>query len=131
VTLLFTLLAMAVVGVVAAVAAGRIRGGLDEPVSSLPYRGLPASPVVPVDLERLRFSPALRGYRMDEVDSVLDRLAEELRRRDEELERLRAGGGRDATVVEGAGFIDRTVPFDQAKVAEPTAVDTDPARPAD
>jgi hypothetical protein len=66
VTLLLTLLILAVVGLVAAVAAGRIAGGLDEPSSSLPGRGLPAGRVGAGDLERVRFSPALRGYRMDE-----------------------------------------------------------------
>jgi DivIVA domain-containing protein len=90
VTLLLTLLILAVVGLVAAVAAGRITGGLDEPASSLPGRGLPEGRVGVPDLERVRFSPALRGYRMDEVDDVLDRLTEELQLRDEEIAELRA-----------------------------------------
>ncbi len=89
VTLLLTLLIMAVIGLVAAVAAGRISGGLDEPASSLPGRGLPPGPFTLDDVDRVRFSPALRGYRMDEVDDVVDRLADELRRRDEELAVLR------------------------------------------
>ena len=33
---------------------------------------------------------ALRGYRMDQVDAVLDRLVDELRARDHEIDRLRA-----------------------------------------
>jgi DivIVA domain-containing protein len=90
VTLLLTLLIMAVVAVVAAVAAGRIAGGLDAPASSLPGRGLPEGPVDVEALDRVRFSPALRGYRMDEVDDVLDRLSDELRRRDDEIAWLRA-----------------------------------------
>ena len=88
-TLLLTLLILAVVGLVAAVAAGRITGGLDEPSSSLPGRGLPAGRVGPEELEQVRFSPALRGYRMDEVDDVLDRLTEELQLREEEIAELR------------------------------------------
>jgi DivIVA domain-containing protein len=92
VTLLLTLLILAVVGLVAAVAAGRITGGLDEPASSLPGHGLPEGRVSVDDLERVRFSPALRGYRMDEVDDVLDRLTEELQLRDEELAVLRRRG---------------------------------------
>jgi DivIVA domain-containing protein len=94
VTLLLTLLILAVVGLVAAVAAGRITGGLDEPSSSLPGRGLPTGRVGVGDLERVRFSPALRGYRMDEVDDVLDRLTEELELRDEEIAQLRSALGR-------------------------------------
>jgi DivIVA domain-containing protein len=97
VTLLLALLILAVVGLVAAVAAGRITGGLDEPSSSLPGRGLPAGRVGVGDLERVRFSPALRGYRMDEVDDVLDRLTEELELREEEIAELRRALGRTSS----------------------------------
>ena len=108
-TLLLTLLIMAVVAVVAAVAAGRIAGGLDAPASSLPGRGLPEGPVDVAALDRVRFSPALRGYRMDEVDDVLDRLSDELRRRDEELAWLRERSeGRDG--VSGRGRCPRRAP---------------------
>jgi len=90
VTWLFTLLAMTVIAVVAGVVTGKIGGGgMDAPAPSLPFRGLPPQDVVPADLETLRFSPALRGYRMDEVDQVLDRLGAELHRRDEEIASLR------------------------------------------
>jgi DivIVA domain-containing protein len=89
VTLLLTLLIMAVIGLVAAVAAGRIGGGLDDPASSLPGRGLPPGPFSLEDVDRVRFSPALRGYRMDEVDDVVDRLVDELRRLEEEVAELR------------------------------------------
>jgi DivIVA domain-containing protein len=34
------------------------------------------------DLRRVRFSLALRGYRMSEVDALLDRLAREMETRD-------------------------------------------------
>ncbi len=90
VTLLLTLLIMAVIGLVAAVAAGRIGGGLDDPASSLPGRGLPPGPFTLEDVDRVRFSPALRGYRMDEVDDVIDRLVDELRRLEGEVAELRA-----------------------------------------
>jgi DivIVA domain-containing protein len=88
VTLLLTVLVLAVVVAVAAVATGRIAGGLDDPVSSLPSRLLPEGGVAAAELEQVRFSPALRGYRMSEVDVVLDRLAVELARRDETIARL-------------------------------------------
>ncbi|MDQ1294215.1 MAG: hypothetical protein QG608_2098 [Actinomycetota bacterium] len=109
-TLFFTLLTVAVLGVVAAVAAGRIAVDLDDPVSSLPARGLPEGEIDATSLDDLRFSPALRGYRMEEVDEVMDRLRDELRRRDEELLRLgrlpdgegalpRGGGPADASLA--------------------------------
>jgi DivIVA domain-containing protein len=89
VTLLFTLLTLAVLGVIAAVATGRITGGLEEPSTSLPSRGLPEGTVGPEAIDAVRFAPALRGYRMEEVDAVLDRLGAELDRRDREILQLR------------------------------------------
>lgn len=45
-------------------------------------------PVEAADLVELRFPVTLRGYRMDSVDSVLDRLGEELASRDARIEEL-------------------------------------------
>lgn len=71
--------------------------GLAEPVANLPPVLLPHHPTVD-DVDRLRFSPAFRGYRMDQVDEVLDCLRDELAGRDERIAELekRAGamGGR-------------------------------------
>jgi DivIVA domain-containing protein len=94
VTLLLTLLVLAVVAAVAAVATGRITGGLDDPGSSLPARLLPEGDVTASDVEGVRFSPALRGYRMGEVDQVLDRLVATLAARDDVIAGLerRLGG---------------------------------------
>jgi hypothetical protein len=56
----------------------------DEPPWALPAeRHLKAD-----DIEDLRLPVALRGYRFAETDELLDRVVEELRRRDDELERL-------------------------------------------
>jgi DivIVA domain-containing protein len=43
------------------------------------------------DVAGVRLPVALRGYRFAETDLLLDRIAEELRVRDEEIARLRAG----------------------------------------
>lgn len=54
--------------------------------------GLPdAGPVRADDLERVRFPMALRGYRMAEVDDLLDRVAAELRDRDDRIRLLEQG----------------------------------------
>jgi len=105
VTLFFTLLTVAVLGVVAAVAAGRITADMDDPVSSLPARGLPEGGIESAALADVRFSPALRGYRMEEVDEVMDRLRQELERREEELAGLRAllDGSRAPEAADPAG----------------------------
>lgn len=52
---------------------------------------LPAGPVAPEDVRRVRFALAPRGYRMSEVDHVLERLAGELADRDRRLALLEAG----------------------------------------
>jgi DivIVA domain-containing protein len=45
----------------------------DRPDSTVPAEG----PLAAEDLRRVRFSIVLRGYRMSEVDALLDRLASE------------------------------------------------------
>ena len=76
--------------------------GFDEPVASLPPVLLPEDPK-PSDVDGLRFAVGLRGYRMDQVDQVLDELRDQLAAKDkkiadlgEEVGRLRhaAGPGR-------------------------------------
>jgi len=90
VSLVLLLLAVAVVGVVVAVAAGRAPAGMPAPVGTSPHRPLPLRELAPEDLDDVRFSVALRGYRADEVDAVLDRLRTELAERDRRLAELGA-----------------------------------------
>ena len=88
--LLLLLLAVGLVGVVAAVATGRVRGGLDEPARGRPDRAMPEGPLRGWDVERVRFNLALRGYRMNEVDDALDRVQQELDARDARIAVLTA-----------------------------------------
>jgi DivIVA domain-containing protein len=73
----FAILVVLLLGAVAVVAAGRgtpMEPAYDDaPDSLVPAEG----PVTADDLRRVRFPIALRGYRMAEVDALLDRLAEE------------------------------------------------------
>ena len=81
-TLFLVLLVLAVAAAAAAVATGRIGGAAGPVVTTHPHVGLAAVPpgeVRPQDVDAVRFSVGLRGYRMDEVDAVLARLREELR----------------------------------------------------
>ena len=55
-------------------------------------------PVVGDDVRALRISVALRGYRMSEVDWLVDQLAQVLDERDAEIARLRAGADRSTAV---------------------------------
>lgn len=63
--------------------------GFGQPPANLPPVLLPAE-AVPADIDRVRFSLGLRGYRMDQVDQVLDDLRDQLAAKDKEVGRLRA-----------------------------------------
>ncbi|WP_258802748.1 DivIVA domain-containing protein [Pseudarthrobacter sp. NS4] len=64
-------------------------GGFEQPPANLPPVLLPAN-AAPEDVDRVRFSLGLRGYRMDQVDQVLDVLRDQLAARRQEVEELRA-----------------------------------------
>jgi DivIVA domain-containing protein len=76
----------------AAVVATRSDPLLADSPPDRPELVLPDAPMTAQDVAAVRFSTALRGYRMDEVDAVLDRLAAELADREA---RLAALEGRD------------------------------------
>jgi DivIVA domain-containing protein len=66
--------AVLVVGAVAALATGRI--GYDPMAPATTSEGVPylAEEFSSADISAVRFDTALRGYRMDQVDEVLSRL---------------------------------------------------------
>ena len=70
----FAILLVLVMGAIAMVASGR-----GTPMAlehdDRPDVSVPAGRLVGDDLRRVRFSLAFRGYRMSEVDALLDRLA--------------------------------------------------------
>ncbi len=96
--LVWVLLGILVLGGVAVVAAGRGEGLTgaepDRPDLALPADG----PLARSDVDQVRFSVGLRGYRMDEVDDVLDRLALDLEARDERIAVLEREAGAVAAV---------------------------------
>ena len=67
--------------------------GFDQPVANLPPVLLPAE-AEPSDVDRLRFAVGLRGYRMDQVDQVLDELRDQLAAKDRQIADLAAELGR-------------------------------------
>jgi DivIVA domain-containing protein len=77
VTWVFAILAVLLLGGIAVVASGRGTPMSDvwddRPDAEVPAEG----PLGADDLRRVRFSLAFRGYRMSEVDALLDRLARE------------------------------------------------------
>lgn len=100
---LFALLGIGVITAVALLASGRWPDpGLDDDRGD---RGMPDLVDVPLgdlttqDVESLRIDPAVRGYRMDEVDAIVDRLAAEIAERDEVISRLRGGEPNSAPIT--------------------------------
>ena len=74
---LFAILIVLALGAIAVVAAGRgtpMSPAYDDAPDALVPRD---EPVSAEDLRRIRFPLAFRGYRMAEVDALLERLAEE------------------------------------------------------
>ena len=102
-TVLFILVAIAVIAGIVLLATGRLRDGLPDVDDRRVAVGMPQAPVgelLPQEIEQVRIDQALRGYRMDEVDELVDRLGAEITARDEllaqqqaEIDRLRGSGG--------------------------------------
>jgi len=88
VDLLLIALLLAAIGAVVVVALGTVGGGL-APVQPDDLPVLDGTVEAPSDLDRARFGLALRGYRMDQVDALLDEARDLLVHRDEEIARLR------------------------------------------
>ena len=82
------LLGVVLVLFVAAVVATREDQAMADAPQDLPDLALPDGPLRAQDIAALRFSMAPRGYRMSEVDAVLERLAAELADRDYQLAEL-------------------------------------------
>ncbi|MFD0631023.1 DivIVA domain-containing protein [Catenulispora yoronensis] len=86
------LVVAAVFGAIAWVAAGR-GGGLDDPRQDRPEPALADDRQLGKgDIDGARFAVSFRGYRMDQVDRLLDRLAAEIDHRDRLIAELQAPG---------------------------------------
>jgi hypothetical protein len=99
--LLYGLLAVILAGVLFAAAARFLPAGeqIAPPLRDEPPWELPAErPLQADDVDGVRLPVALRGYRFAETDLLLDRLAGELRARDEEIARLRGHAAPTAEV---------------------------------
>jgi DivIVA domain-containing protein len=135
VTIVLGLVGIAVVVGVALLAVGRL-GELPPAPSGLPPLDVPAGPMKARDVDDVRFAVGVRGYRMDEVDEVLDKVSVDLASRDARiaaLEEQLAGvhpvaaeapweTGRDTTALPAAPLGD-PLPLDRAW---PPAHEVDP-----
>ncbi|MFG2286885.1 DivIVA domain-containing protein [Streptomyces sp. NPDC048595] len=106
----FLLIAMVVVvaAVTLVVVGGGDGGGLRDSEPDRLYDPLPADrPVARADVDAVRIAVTVRGYRMNDVDDVLDRLGAELAERDARIAELEVAlAGAHAAAMGGPGLID-------------------------
>jgi len=122
----FGLIVVLLIGAVAVVASGRW-GAMapaydDRPDVSVPARQALSSD----DIETARFGVAVRGYRMDEVDTLLERVAREVAERDRRIADLERAVTPIMHGPEGAGFTSRSeydpADFDDTGFQQPIMV---------
>jgi len=107
VTLVLLYLAVLVLVGIVLFAVGSVLFGRGEVLPPLPHATtatvLPASGVTAADIDAVKFTQTLRGYKTSEVDWVLDRLGQELDVLRGELDAVRAAHGLDEPAVEHTG----------------------------
>jgi len=125
VILFFVLIVVLLIGLTTAAMMGKIGGFMADPTSSQSFTGIPEGSLSADALAHVHFDQALRGYRMDQVDEVIDGLSARLR----ELEiQVAAEPGTDevppavSESVAPAG----SEPADSPAASEPSDVDADP-----
>ena len=92
-TWFFAVLIVLVMGGVAVVAAGH-GAPLGPAYDDRPDPGLPQDgPITAADLRAVRFNTAVRGYRADEVDAFIERMAAQLETQPDAAEDRRSSPG--------------------------------------
>jgi DivIVA domain-containing protein len=91
-------IAVVALGVAAVVAAGGGGSMADDPVRDTYEMTVPEGPLDAAVVRELRFGVVLRGYAMDQVDTVLDRLAADLEAKDARIAQLEARLGTPVAV---------------------------------
>ena len=112
------LIGIVVLCFVVALILGLAGGGLGRGTTSLSHEPLPDEPIRDSDFDDLVFDVGARGYRMSQVDGVVDRLRRELREKDAEIAVLRGDDGAVAS-DEPADAADAADPADPVELVEP------------
>jgi hypothetical protein len=106
---------------VVALILGLAGGGLGRAATSLSHEPLPDEPIRDADFDDLVFDVGARGYRMSQVDGVVDRLRRELREKDEEIAVLRGDASVAAPEASGGSeAAEAPAPAEAAEAAETT-----------
>ena len=125
----FGLIVVLLIGAVAVVASGRW-GAMAPAYDDRPDLTVPARQALTSDdIETARFGVGLRGYRMDEVDTLLERVAREVAERDRRIADLERAVSPIIHGPEGAGFTSRSeytaADFDDTGYTKPIMVGGD------
>ncbi|RZT19878.1 DivIVA domain-containing protein [Kribbella sp. VKM Ac-2569] len=109
----FGLIVVLLIGAVAVVASGRW-GAMSTAYDDRPDMTVPArQALTSTDIESARFAVGVRGYRMDEVDTLLERVAKEVAERDRRIADLERAVAPIVEAPDGHGFSSR--PYDPAE----------------
>lgn len=105
----FGLIVVLLIGAVAVVASGRW-GAMAPAYDDRPDLTVPArQALTSADIQTARFGVGLRGYRMDEVDTLLERITREVAERDRRIADLERAVSPIIHGPEGAGHLPRRV----------------------
>ncbi|WP_272948967.1 DivIVA domain-containing protein [Kribbella soli] len=109
----FGLIVVLLIGAVAVVASGRW-GAMSTAYDDRPDMTVPArQALTSTDIESARFAVGVRGYRMDEVDTLLERVAKEVAERDRRIADLERAVAPIVEAPDGHGFSSR--PYDPSE----------------
>lgn len=129
----FGLIVVLLIGAVAVVASGRW-GAMGTAYDDRPDMTVPArQALTSVDIEGARFAVGVRGYRMDEVDTLLERIAREVAERDRRIADLERAVAPIVESPEGRGFTSKPYDgdeFDDTGTQQPILVGGDFPEPA-
>src|SRR3954454_12912990 len=130
----FGLIVVLLIGAVAVVASGRW-GAMSTAYDDRPDMTVPArQALTATDIESARFAVGVRGYRMDEVDTLLERVAKEVAERDRRIADLERAVAPIVDTPEGIGFISQArydpASFDDTGTQQPILVGGDFPDPA-
>ena len=141
----FVLCAAVAAAAAVALVVGRVDGTMGEATSSLAHQTLPDDrPLTDADIAAVRFDVGVRGYRMDQVDDVVDRLRDELERLRTERDQLAAAGAEWSVVHEegifpapkpgaapaAAAAVEAELPAEQTEPTSAVPEQTEPASAA-
>jgi DivIVA domain-containing protein len=99
VNLFLVLIVIVLIGLTVAAVMGKIGGFMADPTSTQSFGGVPAEPLSTDSMANLHFDQALRGYRMNQVDEVIDALTARLRELESQVASLSGTG--DVTPAAG------------------------------